>query len=1096
MTTTTPKLTRTERILEPLGARHGAELISFFDMVAEFDCDLVIFMARKSLCLYRMMQICGAKTINVPVFSDTILENDGDLLRGKRILIVDDTLFVGTTLSDAADRLNKCNVRESTFWVYCADVDTWKSKTFLPTYIHVELSAQDAIEFCAAECRALINAGIPYLSDFAASGRIHITASQLNRAIRPVNWIFYDVSSQYHEKSKVKYYSGLPDQLVNERVKAVVGKSIFNLIEISKVRIFATWSGRGYDVTLIPLVTFAPCLADALRRATVLIAQTFSIDRELVLEQSDTIQMRLLQFLVGATYMKHYWLHFEEIAAVPPAKKLSFDWCQAVFSPELAEAVASGISDFYSNSDQIYTVRGTLPNLATNEPQSVVRETKNDIDTFLDSYFSECADIDLGHSPLSDLTAIMLEFQAHFEDRARQEVIDQVPDPKFRNRLKRGMAWRALCSRLLKRYRSENTRYHRNMLSLILDRLVDFGVAVPIVARIDGLVYRAYRHGEDVKFGAQEESLVHHLVDGFQIGRGVSGIEPTYFEKLLVILLRVGMNEEWLNLWYSNSGRDSLVRIGYHLQGAVPISPRNDDELVPEGETSWLTRRLCKTGTVTRTKGGDGVTLYQLGDRPQSAHARSDARRTARLLGYSLGKACIHSANPRSPERPLAAEDLIVLTSCSNGLDTTGAVAAELQIFSNWYLDTGNRVLRGDFRAPKSKSFRIKIRGSHGERAFNSAKWKINKFQDQEIDNIQSKVLKTREIDPEFVAREDIWEAVFEAFRRQENESESKKISRFISASSGILECCEFLLKTMDLLAQIGRSATEVSLRRELADFVSNEDPPDLIGLSGIRDAASGLEDGLLSRSDLIAKLERLSASVDEYARSLCSLAQEEAVFGQSIVVKANARLSRTQYRFMIWYDILDVRVRRKESSSEVDRYAYAIDKFRSEVSRFLQSTTERLRLAGGDLFVDTGEIKSLNDQKHIFLAGKGGLKEEANRLICDIKRIAEISGVRVRMLAVPTNLCGEYVFLNRGATDVGGDFKSYAHTLIQEVSHHQAEEGLSDGQCIVWVLKRNIRDFRGIGSVSLTARRDVTPVEVEVNIRRMINSNTLAALG
>ena len=104
------KLTRIERIFEPFGARHGAELIEFFNMVAEHECDLVIFMARKSLCLYRMMQICGAKPLRVPVFSDAILESNGQFLRGKKVLVVDDTLFVGTTLSDTSDRLNELPV--------------------------------------------------------------------------------------------------------------------------------------------------------------------------------------------------------------------------------------------------------------------------------------------------------------------------------------------------------------------------------------------------------------------------------------------------------------------------------------------------------------------------------------------------------------------------------------------------------------------------------------------------------------------------------------------------------------------------------------------------------------------------------------------------------------------------------------------------------------------------------------------------------------------------------------------------------------------------------------------------------------------------
>ncbi|MEM8774976.1 MAG: hypothetical protein AAGF53_08075 [Pseudomonadota bacterium] len=1089
------KLTRTERILEPFGAALSSELIRYFDMIADYDCDVVIFMARKSLCLYRMVQLCGSKPISVPIFSDTILEGQADLLEGKRVLVVDDTLFVGTTLADASEKLSQLNVAESRFWVFCVDTETVKEKKFSPDYVHKEMTEQDAIEFCAAECRALINSGIPYLTDFAASRRIRMTANQLDRVIKPVNWHFHDVSSQYHDVSKVKYYSGIPDQFTQEQVKTLFGSNIFELIEISKIRVFATWSGRAYDVTFVPLVTFAPCRSEMLKKVGIAVGEAFGIPSDLLEKLTASDQMRLLQFLVGAAFMKSMWRHVEQILPVDPNLKHSFEWCQSVFPADAAERVSAGINMLYAEDYEKFKVKHQMPKIATEEPQSVVEETRGDISKFLNSYFSSCDDVDLGHYPLSDLTALMLEFQSHFEDKARREIVEDDPNPKYRDRLKRGMAWRALCSYLLERYGSENTRHHRNVLSLFLDRLVDFGIAVPIISQVDGLIYRAYRHGEDVRFGAQEESLVHHLLDGFQVGRSVEGIEATYIEKLLVILLRVGMNEEWLNLWYSNSPRDNLVRVGYHLQGAIPISPRNDDELVPEGETSWLTRRLCKTGTISKSTDESGKVLYGLGVRPTAAHARRDARRTSKLLGHAVGKACVFESRKRTQDRPLATEDLIVLTSCSNGIDTTGAVAAEVILFADWFQDVGTRVLVANFAAPGSSAFKINVERGHGAQAINSADWKIRNFRGRQVEEIRKKVYATQDLDPEFFAREDIWEAVFASFDRKANDGEQRKIDVFLDFAQEFSRVSIFLLDAIAILASLGRDISNKQNHKELSKLIGGFDFPDFISGRELKQFAHPLSQDK-PKDTLVEVVGTLARELLRFGQRLCLLGKEEALSAISLANKANTRLSRREYRYMVWYDILDVRVRRAGSPDAADRYVDATNQFRAQVSAYLDDFTRDLREEQGEVLVHSGEIRSVNDEKHIFLSGKGSQIDEARCLVCDIKRIAQRTGVKVRMLAVPTNLRGEFVYVNRGHPEVGGDFMSHVHTLIGEIKHHRVEEGLNEGDSVVWVLAKHAKSFKGEGSVSLSPMPGFEAFEFPVTIRNMTSVDKLRVLG
>lgn len=805
-----PKKTRVERILEPFGARQAAGLISFFNLVADAEFDMVMFMARKSLCIYRMMELCGVKKITIPILSDALLDSDPKQFENKRILVVDDTLFVGTTLSDAKQRLESCKPAQLEFWVYCADGETWSEENFKPDYIHTVITSQEIIEFCAAECRAMINAGIPYLADFAASKRIRLTPTQLDRAIKPTNWEFHDVSSQYHEKSKVKYYSAFPDNFANSVVRSTIGKAIFDFIELAKIRVFATWSGRAYEVTFVPVITFSPTNRTRLRSAVRSICEALNIDPHIFRPSNVMEEMRFLQYVIGAVFLRTYWDSFDKIVTLSADSKFSSEWCSNVFSESRAETVSRAIAQIYSDEGQRPRIKQEPPSLVRKEPPEIRKETTDDIERFLEDYFSGDEEIDFGHTPLSDLTAIFLEFQTRFETAARLEIKNNEPNPKYRDRLKRGIAWRALCSYLLKKYESRNDRFNRHILSLVLDRLIDFGIAVPIIALSGENVYRAYRHGEDVKFGAQEESLVFNLLQGFQNARGSEGIEATYLEKLIVILLRVGMDEEWLNLWYGNSGRDTLVRVGYHLQGAVPILPRREDELVPEGESGWLSRRLVKTGTLTKTENPKRPgSLYHLGLAPEAAHIRTDAPRTAKSLGNALGKACIFDAQQRTPMRPISSEDLIVLTSCANAFDTTGAVAAELRIFSDWYENEGSKILRANFRNPKGRYFRVPLKGSKGAQAINSAGWKLKKFDSNAIKDIEAKIIALADHDPDWDVREGYWEAIFEAFRRTPAETEGRKLARIRKTSADIITCFDFLLEWLQKMAALAQTPTD-----------------------------------------------------------------------------------------------------------------------------------------------------------------------------------------------------------------------------------------------------------------------------------------------
>ncbi|EGG94676.1 hypothetical protein IMCC1989_2488 [gamma proteobacterium IMCC1989] len=1086
------KKNRIERILEPFGAAHASALVSFFNEIASQDVDVVIFMARKALCLYKLFVLCGARRIESRIATESIIKNPDELI-GKKIIVVDDTLFVGTTLAEVERRLEKIKIESVIFYVYCGDVGNWDEDTFCPDFLMRELSSQEIIEFCAAECRALINAGIPYLTDFPASHRISFTSSELDRAITPHCFNFFDISTQYHDTNKVKYYSGLPDKYIEESIRKQLGSSVYEVIELAKIRIFATWVGNRYEVTIVPIVTVGSLTKKDLIKCVSHLCEIFNFNFSLIGNRDIKEIMRFFQFIVGSLYQKLYFESIKAVKEVPTIKFFDSSWADFLFSEEVSKNISNLISQIYSGSKK--TITKKIPRIGIYEPKSEVEKTKIDINKFLSEHFSNFCFEDFQDTPLSDLTAIFLEFHANFEEKARDEIRQKKKDPEYIGRLKKGMPWGELSRFILNKYSIKNNRYKRNVLSLILDRLVDFGIAVPIIATANNIVYRAYRHGEDVRFGAQEENLVYNILKGFQAGRGVEGFEGTYLEKIIVILLRVGMNEEWLDLWFSKNPSDNIVRIGYYLQGAVPIVP-NRDEFLPENESSWLTRRLVKTGVLTQDNSKSN--LYHLGEQePDAAHAKRESKRTAISLGVALGKACTHSNTIRTDIRPLGTKDLIVLTSCSNLLDVAGAVAAELPIFADWYKRTGKDMLVGSGLRRAKKNITVygyvPGRPNLGAEAINSGMWKIDKFLSDQIGEIKKKVYKLEGFDEEWINREEIWDAIFKAFERGVDNAERKSLEQLLKLIKVKLNESLWVLDLMEIIffhrknIIIGPQYEKIHNR-----LFSNSNKLSFNSPESIK-SYKKLEDKLSAKKLFRNEDTALSFDLDELVERHCQVLVSDSQLVFNKISKSHQRLYRKIYKNMVWYDIIDMRGRDKNLQSELDDYVKGIDTFREEVNDFLQVNADRISALGGEQFTDNGENKSLNDSKHVYFSGTKSPENEAFYLSNELIKIASKSNIKIRIMVVDTSLRGDFVFRNKGETTVDGDFKSHFHTLIEAISRHEFERAIKNGESILWCMtdkeKSIIKD-------SFITYEDLDPsVEVSVKIRMLETMNSLKAL-
>ncbi len=171
---------------------------------------------------------------------------------------------------------------------------------------------------------------------------------------------------------------------------------------------------------------------------------------------------------------------------------------------------------------------------------------------------------------VTDFTEIFLRLYNTREIPARSEarqlgleVLNATPqEAPNRDRLEIGIPWGSLVEYLAQRYGIGTSREIVNLFSLVLDLCNDLGIAVPITCVRDEVVFRAYRHGEDVKFSDGELALAYEAVKGLLKATRQDAISRLVLEKLLVLLIKVGAAKKFLEPLYGPSGVEGTVRNG------------------------------------------------------------------------------------------------------------------------------------------------------------------------------------------------------------------------------------------------------------------------------------------------------------------------------------------------------------------------------------------------------------------------------------------------------------------------------------------------------------------------------------------------------
>ena len=154
-----------DKLVELLGKETCSGLEHFIQKIDEEQADIIMLIARKALCLFHLLPYLKIEFPNAEIVSDRVLDLNMQYFKGKKVIVVDDTLILGTTLKNIKEKLEKakCDVK---IYTYSIDRTNWQKDLIKPDYVEKFYSSDAILNFCNTLVKSFSMVSLPYLVDF------------------------------------------------------------------------------------------------------------------------------------------------------------------------------------------------------------------------------------------------------------------------------------------------------------------------------------------------------------------------------------------------------------------------------------------------------------------------------------------------------------------------------------------------------------------------------------------------------------------------------------------------------------------------------------------------------------------------------------------------------------------------------------------------------------------------------------------------------------------------------------------------------------------------------------------------------------------
>lgn len=711
-------------------------ITNFSKLLTATQADIYLVMARKAACLIEAFEDIGIVSLNGTIVSERILDMDEHYLatffKNKKVIIIDDTIVSGTTISMTLERL--VNYRVNSIEVRVLTVNKkWYTKELLIAQQElakqkgvkivlqelIELSDADSIKFCFDIVKGL--SILPKLYDFDFP-RFIIGKIKLKKAMDIFSnldgWIYYDTASRLQVSENIFSYTGI---LTQDRMISFENYIGVNLSQVAnvKIRFLGKINGReieresNEDIINFSLYAFPMIIFDVVDKEDInsLFDKICSQNdiKESFVFVSEKSKLRFIQYFIALRLMNFWYEQAFKNDTTDLYKKRNCVVEKMLFTSVGVELLNTLIK-LDANID--YKFKNSL--------HKTVSSAKYLIPSFTGNSSNESNDFILK-------TKLLEPFVYFYENKelpCRQAVKDydyhEFDSKNFKEylagkdidicRLEKGITFNELADRIS--YVSPEYEY-LTFASIFLDKMISRGIAVPVLQETASSVFRAYRHGEDAIFGDAENQIVTSTLSEICKTANRSKLTKIETEKLISLFIKFGVKQKWLDELQSDDQTlrsDQIVVTTRHDTYGMRADIKSNDKVVGEDEIStvsfgkhnWFVPYLIKKGYITATSGGYNFNKRFTTELYNNSDAKPDIEAfiltfAEVLKNFDKNGDLINEVAPSGLYADSSTSDgnkstetniemvLTILASCLYPKDQIDALAAEIYLFKSYW---------------------------------------------------------------------------------------------------------------------------------------------------------------------------------------------------------------------------------------------------------------------------------------------------------------------------------------------------------------------------------------------------------------------------
>lgn len=717
-------------------------IIEFCKDLNATHADMYVVMARKAACLVSVLEKIGLLSLHGEVISERVMDCNIDWRKYESVIVIDDVIISGTTLYQTINKIKDANSTIRVELHVLGVNKNWYNDEVLvredgQSYIHAPIryfNNSECIRLSGDIVRLIANYPLPYNIDYPIYNTLRLNSQEFDQLMTLPGWKVAEVSSFSNRQNDIITHTFMPDVETKEDFGPVYMTEAIrhSLLKIRTYCRARTDKRREvYIITIVPMLVLPPIEIKTLQSIFIELAGLSAPKLSQILE-SNTAQLRFVQFVLADLVARRFIQTASKFLNINKSIEREYSSLCYLFPTP----VINRITEIADNYEGVLNNAFPCGKIKSRESLNKINELLDVVDVlnrpFLEMYYKK---------ELRSRALVRNLGKKVFGDRSYARAID---------RLKRGISFGELLSKL-----ASVPEFQRYMLvSSFLDKSIDAGVVVPITVENDNLVYRAFRHGEDVQFGQQEERLCYDMLSGFSRNIERKNIPKLWMEKMLVLLFQLGEGDVFMPIQtsiesYSHISRtkkSDIASVKYYLQGPLVVRmPRSvpfaKQYLEPKDKVDWMSLEMVRerSSPVEITDSGmftfneSKYLTISSGDNEIVVDSKKTefAKKLGLIFGYLL------SNEMRKQKPAINSDDLVMLTSSLETKNVIGAMAAEInicyEIFARQTDDGINKILLDviNGKAAVEESFDV-IRRSKWYQALNDGVRKFRWYCDKE----------------------------------------------------------------------------------------------------------------------------------------------------------------------------------------------------------------------------------------------------------------------------------------------------------------------------------------------------------------------------